>query len=222
MVLNSDQDKFELERIRRWKVNIKEIYITPYDMFDGFLQITIGGDYKVDSFEIPRKNKKFKQITGERGYTDCTEVIEDLRADSREKYKKEIDIEIRDSIIRLMKQNIIIEFWDYNKFRFNEFQGLAMIDLMKIINGSIYHSVIIEKKIDTVKKPICKVEFKIIFQEIWDFILTFEDWGASNVNYLFGKNDANGMRPGITFALKNNTSLVYNKDSKENSAYIYI
>ena len=35
--------------MRRWKVVIKEIYITPLEeMFDPFIQFTIGGDYGVN------------------------------------------------------------------------------------------------------------------------------------------------------------------------------
>jgi hypothetical protein len=48
MYLNSDKEKKFLEQMRRWKVVIKEIYITPIEeMFDPFIQFTIGGDYGV-------------------------------------------------------------------------------------------------------------------------------------------------------------------------------
>jgi len=48
MYLNSDKEKKFLEQMRRWKVVIKEIYITPLEeMFDPFLEFTIGGDFGV-------------------------------------------------------------------------------------------------------------------------------------------------------------------------------
>ena len=48
MYLNSDKQKKFLEQMRRWKVVIKEIHITPLEeMFDPFLQFTIGGDFGV-------------------------------------------------------------------------------------------------------------------------------------------------------------------------------
>jgi hypothetical protein len=188
--LNSEAEKLELERFRRWYVKIDDIYILPYDMFDAFVQFTIGGDYKVEHFDIPRKNKKLKMQSGKRGYTDCTEVIENIKVECKERFDKFICVEVRDSIINLMRQNLIIEVWDHNTIHLNEFQGMAMIDIMNIISGNIYQSVLIEKKSDSgVKKPICKIEFKIIFQEIWDFRINFEDWGIKNVNYLFQKSD---------------------------------
>ena len=47
-------------------------------MLDAFVQFTIGGNYKVELFDIPRKNKKFKLITGKKGYTEMTNVLENL------------------------------------------------------------------------------------------------------------------------------------------------
>jgi hypothetical protein len=208
IVLSSEKEKRELERIRRWHVHIDDIYITAYDMFDAFVQFTVGGDYKVEIFDIPRKNKKMKKVSGKRGYTDCTEVVENLKVECREKFDKTINTEIRDSIVNLMRQHLSIEVWDYNAFKLNEFQGISMIELMKIIKGNIFQSVLIEKKIGSNKKPICKVEFKIIFQEIWDFKLTFEDWGARNVNYLFSYTDISDIAPGLEFNLNNDSKQV--------------
>lgn len=48
MYLNSDKEKKFLEQVRRWRVVIKEIYITPLEeMFDPFVQFTMGGDFGV-------------------------------------------------------------------------------------------------------------------------------------------------------------------------------
>lgn len=221
IVLNSENEKRELERIRRWKVQISDIFVTSFEMFDCFLQFTVGGDLKISTFNIPEKNKKGKIVEGQRGYSDCTEVKEILKLDAKEKFAKEIDIEIRESIINLMRQHLIIECWDYNRFKLNNYLGFVMIDLMKIVKGSIYQSVIIEKKIPgegRISKPVCKVEFKIIFQEIWDFVLTFEDWSATNMNYLFLKPTPVGMRPGIQFYLKKTKQLIYNTQGKKETS----
>jgi hypothetical protein len=221
IVLNAEIEKFELERMRRWKVQISEIYITSQEMFDCFLQFTIGGDFRINSYNIPSKNKKGKIIHGERGYSDYTEVMEILQVDKRLKFEKEFNIEIRDSIINLMRQNLIIECWDYNTFKLNNFQGFSMIELMKIIRGSIYQSVVISKKVPGDgfnMKPVGKIEFKIIFQEIWDFVLTFEDWSATNVNYLFAKDSSIGMYPGIEFSIGHSTLKIKNKVGQKDSA----
>ena len=60
-----------------------------------------------------------------------------------------------------------------------------MIEIINIIKGDIYQNVSIEKKEGLLKKALCKVEFKCFFQEIWDFKLTFQDWGAANLDILF-------------------------------------
>jgi len=60
-----------------------------------------------------------------------------------------------------------------------------MIEIMKIIKGNIYQYVYIEKREGLQKKNLCKIEFKCFFQEIFDFKLTFQDWGASNLDILF-------------------------------------
>lgn len=217
--LNSEKDKEELERIRRWKVHIKEIYLTPLDkeeIIDGFLQITVGGDYEVNIYDIPKKEKKIKEITGKRGYTDFTEVIEDMKPLEKIRLFKEIDIEVRDSIVSLMKQNIIIELWDWNAWEFNELLGIHMFNIMNIIKGSINQSCIIKKKdANGVLSDLCRIEFKCIFQEIWDFILSFEDWSATNTNTLFDKkDDIASLNLNVEFAFAKNR---YDKITAKNS-----
>jgi hypothetical protein len=201
--LNSEEERRELEQMRRWKVDISEIYITSQEMFDCFLRFTIGGNLQVSCYSIPSKNKKGKIIKGRRGYSDYTEVMEILQTDKRLKFLKTFSLEYRDSIISLMKQNLLVECWDYNSLKLNNMQGYEMISLMKIIRGSIYQSVMISKKIKegNFMKPICKIEFKIVFQEIWDFQLTFEDWSCTNIKEIFKDKDVN-LCPGVSFQIK--------------------
>ena len=59
-----------------------------------------------------------------------------------------------------------------------------------------------------------KIEFKCVFQEIWDFVLSFEDWAASNVNVLF-PNEAE-INAGIQFKLSGDNKFpIENKDFKK-------
>lgn len=126
-------------------------------------------------------------IRGKKGYTEATEFKEVLKVDTRVKFDKEIRFEHRDSIVNLMKQNIIVEVWEYNSLGLNKFKGRGMIDIIKIIKGNIYQYVHIEKREGNIKKNLCKIEFKCFFQEIWDFKITFQDWGAANLDILFPK-----------------------------------
>jgi hypothetical protein len=166
-----------------------------------FLLICFGGDYKVEILNFAKKSSKNKVISGEKGYQDMTEVLENLNVETKNKFTKEIDIEIRDSIINLMRQNILIEIWDYNRFKFNNYLGYHLLNIMRIINGNVYQSFMVEKKTGKIKKMVAGIEMKIIIQEIWDFVLTMEDWGALNFNNIFKKKDAKGMRPGVKVQL---------------------
>ncbi len=48
ITLTDDKDRILYEKLRRWKVEIKDIYVTASDVFEGFLLFTIGGDYVVN------------------------------------------------------------------------------------------------------------------------------------------------------------------------------
>lgn len=205
IVTNSEDEKLFYETVRRWKVIIKEIYVISQKRFDCFLNFTIGGDLRIDTFKILEKNRSGKIVHGARGYSEYTELQEILDINTRVKFEKEIHIELRDSIISLSKQNLLIECWDYNTFKLNNFQGFVLIDLMKIIRGSVYQSANILQKVPTgeggfLNKPLCKVEFQIFFQEIWDFVLSFEDWSSTNLNYAFNV-ESKELQPSIDFKL---------------------
>jgi len=149
-------------------------------------------------YKNPKKKQKKKMEKGRKGYTDATEFKEVLKVDSRVKFEKEFRYEHRDSIVNLMKQQIIIEVWEYNALSMNKFKGRGMIEIMKIIKGNIYQFVNVEKREGIQKKNLCKIEFKCFFQEIYDFKLTFQDWGASNLDILFpqdGKGELKSFSP---------------------------
>lgn len=122
---------------------------------------------------------------GKKGFTDATEFKEILKVDSRIKFEKVIRYELRDSIVNLMKQHILIEVWEANSFAMNRLKGYGMTEIMKIIKGNVFQFVYVERKEKAQKKNLCKIEFKCFFQEIFDFKLTMQDWGASNLDILF-------------------------------------
>jgi len=50
IILSGDDEKLEYDKFRRWKILIKDIYLTPSpgsEIFDGFIQFTLGGNYRV-------------------------------------------------------------------------------------------------------------------------------------------------------------------------------
>lgn len=174
------EDKHEMEKVRRWIVKIYNIYITPLsDMFDPFLQFTIGGDFQVEVYRT-KSGDTYKIPKGTRGYSDKTEVQENVDKLERRPFDKVIDIEMRMSYSMINKQKIMVEVWDYNTIWMNKIQAYSTMQLMDIVSGNCNTSMELTRKESGKKKPVpfCCIEFKCIFQEIWDFKLSFLNWKA--------------------------------------------
>ena len=211
MYLNSIEEKRELERVRRWKIKIEEFQISPTpSILDAFLEITIGGDLKIYSVHNVQKNTSGMKRTGKRGFCSFTECKEtDVKRPTS--FDSSFELELRDSVINLMRQNFVVELWDYNTWLPNTYKGIGMIPLIDIIKGSIYRSVSING---------IKISFKIVFQELWDFELSFEDWSLTNVKYLFGLSESNKtLKPTITFdmySIKETINCIHPKAGVDN------
>ena len=141
MYLNSIEEKRELERVRRWKIKVEEFQIAPTpSILDAFLEITIGGDLKIYSVHNVQKNTSGMKRTGKRGFCAFTECREtDVKRPTS--FDSSFELELRDSVINLMRQNFVVELWDYNTWLPNTYKGIGMIPLSDIIKGSIYRSV---------------------------------------------------------------------------------
>lgn len=130
------EDKSEMEKMRRWKVKIYNIYITPLmEMLDAFLQITIGGSYQVQVFSN-KKGNNYKVPVGKRGYADKTEVQQNCDKLERRPFDKIIDIEMRMSYAMVNNQKMMIELWDFNTIWMNTIKGYITLDLIDIVNGN--------------------------------------------------------------------------------------
>ena len=183
------QDKIEMEKIRRWQVKISNIYITPLlKMIDPFLQFTIGGNFSVAVYKN-KKGETYKIPSGKRGYSDKTEVLENVNIQQddgqggKTPFSKTIDIEMRMSYSQINKQKLMIELWEHNNIWMNEIHSYITIPLIDIANGNCNQSVYIMKKEPGKKKknPFAIIDFNCIFQEIWDFNLYFLNWRATNI-----------------------------------------
>ena len=182
-------DKIEMEKIRRWQVKISNIYITPLiKMIDPFLQFTIGGNFSVSVYKN-KKGETYKIPSGKRGYSDKTEVLENVNiaqedgSGGKTPFSKTIDIEMRMSYSQIGKQKLMIELWEHNNIWMNEIHSYKTIPLIDIVNGSCNIGETMLKKEAGKKKrvPFAFVEFNCSFQEIWDFNLYFLNWRASNL-----------------------------------------
>lgn len=177
------EDKIQMELMRRFEVKISNIYITPLrDMIDPFIQFTIGGDYSVQV----SKNKDgdtHKVIKGSRGFADKTEVLKNVDALEKRAFDAIICTELRMSYSMINGMKMMVELWDYNTIWMNTILGYVTINLIDIVNGNMNVSVEILKRLDKKKKPKTQalIEFKCIFQEIWDYNISLLNWKLENI-----------------------------------------
>jgi hypothetical protein len=82
-----------------------------------------------------------------------------------------------------MEEHLHIEVWDYNRIWFNTYIGYESLDLVSIVSGSFQRTVNVYDRIDAdAQGPLkCTLQFKIIFEEQWDFYLKFMDWRSTNI-----------------------------------------
>ena len=139
-------NKKDMELMRRWVVKIYNIYITPQEkMLDPFLQFTIGGNYKIQVLETKEGNK-YKVQNGERGYSDKTEVVENVDVQEKRPYNKIIETEMRMSYSMVEGQKLMVEVWDYNSMWMNTIIGYSTMHLEEIVNGDMNLTLMIYRK----------------------------------------------------------------------------
>ena len=83
-----------------------------------------------------------------------------------------------------MEEHAHIEVWDKNGFFLNTFLGYESLLLLDVAGGNVRQSVNIYDKMEHDEKGtklVCTLNFKMVFEEIWDFYLKFLDWRTSNL-----------------------------------------
>lgn len=198
------EDKYEMEKMRRWHLKINNIYITSLmKMIDPFIQFTIGGNFMVNVYKN-KKGDSYKIPAGKRGYSDKTEVIlnvsppqEDSQTGGRTPFNKIIDIEMRMSYSMINKQKMMLELWEHNNFWMNEIHSYLLLPLIDIVNGSCNIGEYMLKREKGRKNPLpfAYVEFNCVFQEIWDFKLSFANWKSTNLLNPKKKNQSQEQAP---------------------------
>ena len=77
-----------------------------------------------------------------------------------------------------------IEVWEANRFYLNTYLGYESLRLYDVAQGSINQSINIYDKIERdgdFKKLYVTLNFKLVFEEIWDYMVNFVDWRTSNL-----------------------------------------
>ena len=198
------EDKINMELIRRWEVKIYNIYVTPQrDNIDAFLQITIGGDYSVQVMN-DKNGKTYKVPAGRRGFSDKTEVQSNVQKLERRPFDKIILTEMRMSYSMINNQSMMIELWDYNSFFMNKIVGYTTVKLIDIVNGSINVAYEINLRSKPRARPQLQaiVEFKILFQEVWDYKISLLNWKLENVLSNRQQKSGNSKLPSLQLSIE--------------------
>eukprot|EP00347_Sterkiella_histriomuscorum_P007723 403347806 len=186
----TEEEKRNLELLRRWKVHIFQIEIqnTSGAIIDPFIQFIIGGTFYI---EIKKANgKEQNNSLGEYGIIYQTDVLKFLEPNDSKFFTVEIDTELRASYFQLMQERLHIELWDKETGWLNKFLGYVSIPFIEIATGQFKQSIIIKESVAEGKsyKNIATINFNIFFEEIWDFYLTFLDWKATSLEKEEDKN----------------------------------
>lgn len=197
-------DKINMEKMRRWELKIFNIYITPLrEMVDPFVQFTVGGNYSVQVFSN-KSGQSYKVPKGERGFADKTEVLKNVDALERRPFDKIILSELRMSYSMINNQKLMAELWDYNTVWMNKIMGYTTIDLIDVVNGNMNQQVEIKKKEAKKKRPKLQalIEFKCIFQEIWDYSITFLNFKVENTLSTRQQKSSKAKAPNLQIAIE--------------------
>jgi hypothetical protein len=77
----------------------------------------------------------------------------------------------------ISKQKLMVELWDYNSIWMNNIKAYTTKPMIEIINGDCN----IEFELYVKKKHFATIEFKCVFQEIWDWKMSFINWSVSSI-----------------------------------------
>lgn len=172
----------EMAQIRRWDVKITGISIENLykEPFDPFIEFVVGGDFKIVQKQI-KKGKSENTYTGTLGYTKKTEVVKNLEPKDMKMMDTRMRCEYQGSYFDIQEQFLRVDVWDWEKWNLNEFMGRIELPLIEIIQGDVEQTHIVYKSGEKKKIKLCRLNFTIAFQEIWDFILNFSDWGGTGL-----------------------------------------
>ena len=102
-----------------------------------------------------------------------------------------------------MEQHLHIEVWDTNWFFMNTFLGYESLRLYDVASGNINQSINIYDKIERdgeFKKLQVTLNFKLVFEEIWDYMVNFVDWRTTNLENVLEERPSS-INPKLEFTM---------------------
>ncbi|CAK60259.1 unnamed protein product (macronuclear) [Paramecium tetraurelia] len=171
--INKELIEREDNKVRRWKVFINEIRLENLqkEQLSVFLNFRIG--------QIGKTANKYADVSSGEVFFK-SEICKDLKRSEVKVIKVMFETEMHLSYQMLKERYFVIEVWEYRRFRLNLFLGKIQVSLLNIASGNI-------KKQDDIKKAFgerrqfARIYYNVLFQEVWDYKLTFEAWKGSNI-----------------------------------------
>lgn len=172
----------ELSQLRRWDIRIATVSIESHykEPFDPFIEFTIGGDFAIVEQRV--KNGPAQSVRkGTLGYTRKTEVLKGLETKEFRGFSARIRHEYLGSFFDIQEQQLRVDVWDWERWGLNRLMGRHQIPLVELAQGDLAQELVLYKHSGKKQTPLCKVQFHVTFQEVWDYVLTFTDWSATDI-----------------------------------------
>lgn len=173
--VNAEKKKTQ-ELLRRWRIKVTQIeIIAQYENFDPFFQIIIGGDYQKEMVKIT-KEEKMTRMVGEIGMVFKSDVLQEMINGDRRTFQCELEAEFRASYAQIEQEIMHVELWNYQTCGINILKGIESKPLLEIVKGDVNMVWNIKIKVGKAESQYARILMKCVFQEIWDFYMTFRDW----------------------------------------------
>ncbi|CAD8196575.1 unnamed protein product [Paramecium pentaurelia] len=171
--INKELIEREDNKVRRWKVFINEIRLENLqkEQLSVFLNFRIG--------QIGKTANKYADVSSGEVFFK-SEICKDLKRSEVKVIKVMFETEMHLSYQMLKERYFVIEVWEYRRFRLNLFLGKIQVSLLNIASGNIKRQDDIKKAFGE-RRQFARIYYNVLFQEVWDYKLTFEAWKGSNI-----------------------------------------
>jgi hypothetical protein len=98
-------------------------------------------------------------------------------------FATEVATEYRASYFEVMQQRLHVELWESGGASgLNTFVGLASVPLLEVVTGPFRQSLaVMPFGEEAPQRQVATVSFNIVFEEVWDFWVTFMDWKTGSL-----------------------------------------
>ena len=138
-----------------------------------------------------------------------THVINLLERQAEAVFESVLRADLEASYFQLMEQHIHVEVWDASRLKLNTYLGYESLRLLDVAGGSNRQTLSIYNKMERDGEieggKVCTLSFKLVFEELWHFLLRFLDFRTSNLEDQH--NLQRTINPKITVTMKDKQAI---------------